>query len=105
MLLVSGGEIGIGSGCGMCVCDPEERSTWILDLNGSSSWRRVGNMMEARKHFSLEVVNSRVFAFGSGEEGVVEMFDFQDEAWEVVEHYLPVDIKLSPVVVNNFKLY
>ena len=58
-------------------------------------------MKEARKHFSLEVVNGRVFAVGSGEEGLVEMFDYQDEEWEVVEHFLPVDIKLSPVVINS----
>jgi hypothetical protein len=85
----------------MCVCDPEERSTWILDLDGSSSWRRVGDMKEARNQFSIVVVNFGVFAIGSGEEGLVEMFDEQGEEWVVVEQTLPVDIKLASLVVDR----
>ena len=89
------------SACGMCVCDPEERSTWILDLDGSSYWRRVGDMKEARNQFSIVVVNFGVFAIGSGEEGLVEMFDEQGEEWKVVEETLPVDIKLASLVVDR----
>ena len=58
-------------------------------------------MKEARNHFSILVVNFRVFAIGSGEEGLVEMFDEQGEEWKVVEHPLPVDIKLASLVVDR----
>ena len=51
-------------------------------------------MKDARNHFSIVVVNFGVFAIGSGEEGLVEMFDKQVEEWEIVEQTLPVDIKL-----------
>ena len=59
-------------------------------------------MTEARNQFSIVVVNFGVFALGSGEEGLVEMFDEQGEEWKVVEQQtLPVDIKLASLVVDR----
>ena len=58
-------------------------------------------MKEARNHFSIVVVNFGVFAIGSCEEGLVEMFDEQGEEWKIVEQTLPVDIKLASLVVDR----
>ena len=45
--------------------------------------------------------NFGLFAIGSCEEGLQEMFDEQGEEWKVVEQTLPVDIKLASLVVDR----
>ena len=98
-------------GCSMCVCDPKDRSTIVLDLvlassssslssssSSSSSWTSAGDMSEDRKHFTLVTLEDTVYAVGSGQEGRVERFDEETEEWESVEQTLPTDIKLAAVV-------
>ena len=97
---MSGGVVGGVAGCSMCVCDPADRSTLVLDLV-LGHWTSAGHMGEYRTHFHLLGVQDRVFAVGSGQEGRVEMFDENTEEWETLEQVLPTDIRLPPLVVNK----
>ena len=97
---MSGGVVGGVPGCSMCVCDPADRSTLVLDLE-LGHWTVAGDMGEYRTHFHLLGVQGRVFAVGSGQEGRVEMFDEDTEDWVTLEQVLPTDIRLAPLLFNN----
>ena len=97
---MSGGVVGGVPGCSMCVCDPTDRSTLVLDMV-QGYWTSAGDMGEYRTHFHLLVVQHRLLGVGSGQEGRMEMFDEDTEEWEALKQVLPTHIRLAPLVVNK----